>query len=92
MPLPERCYSMDVRHPLMVVGTAERKICVYDLSSANWQQPYRVEDSPLKHQTRCVRAFPDKEGFAIGSIALILIDVEALWNFDFSRLKPRKSN
>ena len=29
---------------------------------------YRVEDSPLRHQTRCVAAFPDKEGFAIGSI------------------------
>ena len=66
--LPERCYSMDVAHPLMVVATAERKLCVYDLSSANWQQPYRVEDSPLKHQTRCVRCFPDREGFAIGSI------------------------
>lgn len=66
--LPERCYSMDVAHPLMVVATAERKLCVYDLSNANWQRPYRVEDSPLKHQTRCVRCFPDREGFAIGSI------------------------
>ena len=68
IPLPERCYAMDVRHPLLVVGTAERKVCIYDLSSANWQQPYRVEDSPLRHQTRCVAAFPDREGFAIGSI------------------------
>ena len=68
IPLPERCYAMDVRHPLLVVGTAERKVCIYDLSSASWQQPCSVEDSPLRHQTRCVAAFPDYEGFAIGSI------------------------
>ena len=66
--LPERCYSMDIRHPLMVIGTAERKIMIYDLSSNSWQTPFRVEESPLRHQTRCVAAFPDKEGFAIGSI------------------------
>jgi len=68
IPLPERCYSMDVRHPLMVVATAERKVLTYDLSRANWSQPYKCEDSPLRHQTRCVAAFPDREGFAIGSI------------------------
>ena len=26
--LPERCYSMDVVYPLMVIGTAEKHICV----------------------------------------------------------------
>mmetsp|Transcript_1092 Transcript_1092/g.3315 ORF Transcript_1092/g.3315 Transcript_1092/m.3315 type:complete len:361 (+) Transcript_1092:230-1312(+) len=66
--LPERCYAMDCRHPLVVVGTAERKICIYDLTSANWQNPYRVEDSPLRHQTRSIAAFPDRGGFAIGSV------------------------
>lgn len=66
--LPERCYAMDVRHPLMVVGTAERKILIYDLSSANFPTPFRTEDSPLRHQTRCLATFPDREGFAIGSI------------------------
>ena len=59
---------MDVMHPLMVVGTAERKILIYDLSRPNWQSPLRYEESPLRHQTRCVAAFPDREGFAVGSI------------------------
>lgn len=66
--LPERCYAMDVRHPLMVVATAERKVCTYNLAGANWQHPYKIEDSPLRHQTRCVAAFPNHEGYALGSV------------------------
>ena len=31
--LPERCYAMSVRHPLMVVATADRNIVVYNLQS-----------------------------------------------------------
>lgn len=38
--LPERCYTMDVLSPVMVVGTAERHILVYDLNNPN--QPFKV--------------------------------------------------
>ena len=38
--LPERCYALSVSHPLLVVGTAERHICVYNLD--NPQQPFKV--------------------------------------------------
>jgi len=31
--LPERCYAMTVRHPLMVVGTADRNLIVYNLQN-----------------------------------------------------------
>lgn len=31
--LPERCYAMSVRYPLMVVATADRNIVVYNLQS-----------------------------------------------------------
>ena len=31
--LPERCYTMDVAFPLLVVGTAERHIQVYNLNN-----------------------------------------------------------
>lgn len=31
--LPERCYSMDVQYPLMVVGTAERHIQIFNLTN-----------------------------------------------------------
>lgn len=64
--LPERVYSMDVRHPLLVCGLAERKMMVFDLR--NPQAPFKQFDSALKMQTRCVAAFPNKAGFAYGSI------------------------
>jgi mRNA export factor len=64
--LPERCYALSVAHPLLVVGTAERHIQVYNLS--NPQVPYKQLMSPLKYQTRCVAAFPNKQGYLVGSI------------------------
>jgi mRNA export factor len=64
--LPERCYAMSVRHPLMVVATADRNIVVYNL--ANPQTEFKRIMSPLKYQTRCVATFPDKQGFLVGSI------------------------
>ncbi|XP_074312716.1 protein RAE1-like [Silene latifolia] len=64
--LPDRCYSMSVLHPLMVVGTADRNIVVFNLQ--NPQTEFKRIQSPLKYQTRCVAAFPDKQGFLIGSI------------------------
>eukprot|EP00455_Lapot_gusevi_P012768 TRINITY_DN1611_c0_g2_i3.p1 TRINITY_DN1611_c0_g2~~TRINITY_DN1611_c0_g2_i3.p1 ORF type:complete len:219 (+),score=73.91 TRINITY_DN1611_c0_g2_i3:250-906(+) len=64
--LPERCYAMDVASPLMVVGTADRQVLIYDLRKYN--NPYKTCASPLKMQTRCISCFPDKTGFAIGSI------------------------
>lgn len=78
----ERVYAMDVKHPVLAVATAtvpenvvergvsrvdkKNKIMVYDLS--NPQQPFRVIDSPLKFQHRCLSIFPDKSGFAVGSV------------------------
>ncbi|TDL20802.1 WD40 repeat-like protein [Rickenella mellea] len=64
--LPERCYSMDVVYPLMVVGTAERHVQIYNLT--NPTAPYRSQTSPLKWQTRVVTCFPSSDGYAVGSI------------------------
>lgn len=64
--LPERLYAMDVMHPLMVLGTADRHIQVINL--ANPHQVYKQLQSPLKYQTRCLAAFPDQTGYMIGSI------------------------
>lgn len=68
--LVERCYAMDVKDQLMVVATADRKIAIYDLTqvAAGNTQPFRIDESTLRHQTRCVAAFPNKEGYAVGSI------------------------
>ncbi|KAK2458586.1 protein RAE1 [Trifolium repens] len=57
---------MSVRHSLMVVGTADRNLIVFNLQ--NPQTEYKRIVSPLKHQTRCVAAFPDQQGFLVGSI------------------------
>jgi len=80
--LNERVYAMDVKHPVLAVATAtvpenviergvnrvdkKNKIFVYDLS--NPQQPFRVIESPLKFQHRCLSIFPDKTGIAVGSV------------------------
>ncbi|KAH9945304.1 Poly(A)+ RNA export protein [Epithele typhae] len=64
--LPERCYTMDVVYPLMVVGTAERHIQVFNLQ--NPTTPFKTLQSPLKWQTRVVACFPAANGFAVGSI------------------------
>ncbi|MQM02420.1 hypothetical protein Taro_035195, partial [Colocasia esculenta] len=59
--LPERCYALTVRYPLMVVGTADRNLVVFNLQSP--QTEYKRIMSPLKYQTRCLAAFPDQQGF-----------------------------
>ncbi|KAJ1547692.1 hypothetical protein HK096_001127, partial [Nowakowskiella sp. JEL0078] len=64
--LPERCYTMDVVFPLMVVGTAEKHILVYHLQ--NPTVVFKNVASPLKHQTRVLSCFPSASGFAVGSI------------------------
>ncbi|KAJ7183201.1 WD40-repeat-containing domain protein [Mycena filopes] len=66
--LPERCYSMDVQYPLMVVGTAERHIQIYNLT--NPTVLYKATQSPLKLQTRVVSCFKasTEQGFAVGSV------------------------
>ncbi|GBE88270.1 Poly(A)+ RNA export protein [Sparassis crispa] len=64
--LPERCYTLDVVYPLMVVGTAERHIQIFNLSNPN--TVFKTITSPLKWQTRVVSCFPQANGFAVGSV------------------------
>ncbi|KAF7317059.1 Poly(A)+ RNA export protein [Mycena chlorophos] len=75
--LPERCYSMDVQYPLMVVGTAERHIQIFNLSNpttvfkASQTSLSQTMQSPLKLQTRvvtCFKASTTGQGFAVGSV------------------------
>ncbi|XP_022153448.1 protein RAE1-like [Momordica charantia] len=61
--LPDRCYSMTVRYPLMVVGATDRNLIVFNLHSP--QNEFKRIVSPLKYQTRCVAAFPDQQGFLV---------------------------
>lgn len=64
--LPERIYSMDIKYPLMVVGCAERHLCVYNLQQIQQNpNPYKQGPTALKMQTRCVSCFPDRTGYAL---------------------------
>lgn len=64
--LPERAYSMDTAKNLLVVGTAERHICIIDLNNPG--TIFRQSVSPLKWQTRVIACHPNGEGFSVGSI------------------------
>ncbi|KAF8621924.1 hypothetical protein AX15_007418 [Amanita polypyramis BW_CC] len=66
--LPERCYSLDVQYPLMVVGMAGRLIQIFNLNNPG--TAFKTIQSPLKMQTRVVSCFSasDKSGFALGGV------------------------
>ncbi|KAK9315387.1 WD40-repeat-containing domain protein [Lipomyces starkeyi] len=64
--LPERVYTMDVQQKLLVVGTAERHICIFDLSNPG--TIFKTIQSQLKMQTRVISCYPAGNGFAVGSI------------------------
>ena len=97
---------MDVKHPVMIIGTAgsdlDRHVLMYDLSRLGPNMtPTKVlsqSNAPLKKQYRCVSIFPDKTGYAIGSIegrvAVWCIDPSMQGkNFAFKchRVKERKA-
>jgi mRNA export factor len=64
--LPERAYSMDTKDNLLVVGTADRQVSIFNLS--NPTVIYKTLLSPLKYQTRVVSCFTTGNGFAVGSV------------------------
>ena len=64
--LPDKIYGMDVRHPLLVVGLANRRIQIFHLNTP--QTVVKELESPLKFQTRCITCFPDSTGYLVGSI------------------------
>merc|ERR1712217_223927 len=67
--LPERVYAMDAKGHLLVVGCADRHILVYNLQQIQQTQaPVKQCLSALKMQTRSISCFPDKSGYAVGSV------------------------
>lgn len=66
VPMSDKVYCMDVRSPLMVVGTADRNLRVFDIRKPT--QAFHEKQSQLKHQFRCLATFPDKLGYAVGSV------------------------
>lgn len=62
----ERVYTMALSEDRLVVGTAQRKVMVWDLRNMGVVQQRR--ESSLKYQTRCIRCFPNKQGYVLSSI------------------------
>jgi mRNA export factor len=85
--LPGPAYTMDVKYPLLVVGCADRQILVYNLQQIQHNpNPYKSGQSVLKQQTRTVCCFPDRSGYAVGSIegrcSIVVIEDQSK-NFSF---------
>jgi mRNA export factor len=65
LPLNAQVISMDVKFPLAIVATSDKKIHLFDLN--NPSTPFRSMDSPmLKLQVRVVKAFHNRQNFAVG--------------------------
>lgn len=62
----EKVYTMSVCGEKLVVGTANRKILVWDIRNMSYTLQKR--ESNLKYQTRAIRCFPNKQGFVLSSI------------------------
>ncbi|KAJ7418352.1 Mitotic checkpoint protein BUB3 [Willisornis vidua] len=59
-------YTLSVSGDRLIVGTAGRRVLVWDLRNMGYVQQRR--ESSLKYQTRCIRAFPNKQGYVLSSI------------------------
>eukprot|EP00639_Heterosigma_akashiwo_P004797 CAMPEP_0194568720 /NCGR_PEP_ID=MMETSP0292-20121207/6730_1 /TAXON_ID=39354 /ORGANISM="Heterosigma akashiwo, Strain CCMP2393" /LENGTH=336 /DNA_ID=CAMNT_0039418841 /DNA_START=13 /DNA_END=1023 /DNA_ORIENTATION=+ len=64
---PAKVFTMGLSDHRLVVGCAGRAVQVYDLRSLG-AGPLERRESSLKFQTRCVRCFTDRTGYALGSI------------------------
>lgn len=62
----EKVFTMSVCGEKLVVGTAGRKILVWDVR--NMAYTLQKRESNLKYQTRAIRCFPNKQGFVLSSI------------------------
>ncbi|KAH8232581.1 hypothetical protein KR032_009937 [Drosophila birchii] len=61
-----KVYSMSVIDEKIVVATNDRKVLIWDLRKMDSYIMKR--ESSLKFQTRCIRLFPNKEGYVMSSI------------------------
>lgn len=66
--LTERLYAMDSLFPILVAATADRSVFLYDLRHPGPFHELKRYTSPLKYQSKSVSLFPNKAGFALGSI------------------------
>lgn len=65
-PQPDKVYTMAICENTLVVGTQGRRVLVWDLRNMAYVSQRR--ESSLKYQTRCIKCFPNKQGYVLSSI------------------------
>ncbi|XP_034948678.1 mitotic checkpoint protein BUB3 [Chelonus insularis] len=63
---PDTVLALSVCGDKFVVGTAKRKVCIWDLR--NMAGMFQRRESSLKYQTRCIKGFPNEQGYVLSSI------------------------
>lgn len=56
---PDVVLALSVCGDKFVVGTAKRKVCIWDLR--NMAGMFQRRESSLKYQTRCIKGFPNEQ-------------------------------
>lgn len=56
---PDVILALSVCGDKFVVGTAKRKVCIWDLR--NMAGMFQRRESSLKYQTRCIKGFPNEQ-------------------------------
>eukprot|EP00033_Pygsuia_biforma_P001318 GCRY01001493.1.p1 GENE.GCRY01001493.1~~GCRY01001493.1.p1 ORF type:complete len:328 (-),score=49.05 GCRY01001493.1:71-1054(-) len=64
--LNEKIWAMDISQKYIMVALADRRIVMFD--PRNVATPLDTRESALRNQTRCVKIFPNEEGYAVSSI------------------------
>ncbi|ESO81944.1 hypothetical protein LOTGIDRAFT_223691 [Lottia gigantea] len=63
---PDKVYTLSIAGDKLIVGTAGRRVLVWDLRNMGYVQ--QRKESSLKYQTRCIRCFPNKQGYVLSSV------------------------
>ena len=77
--LPDKVYSMDVSGTKLVVATANRHVCVYDVRKL--EEPEQRRTSSLAYQTRQVRCFPSGDDVGVSFLLTDFMFVHFLTHF-----------
>jgi len=63
---PGKVYTMALCGHRLIIGTSGKHVLIYDLRNMSKEEQKR--ESSLKYQTRCIRAFPNQQGYVLSSI------------------------
>lgn len=68
VPLNGKVYSMDAVGQRVVLATSNRQVFIFDIRNIHEGRPEQQRESSLRFQTRCIRCYPNGEGYALSSV------------------------